>query len=434
MSQLDVLNRRQTSQRYPLRQIFLLAVVMSILIIVFVLGSVRIGPDRISVSPYPDGKNFAFTITDDPDNTRLRKIRPMYELLTELGFRTTVVVWVIEASRSNGEPDFGGEFDFGDTLEEESYREYIRLLSERGFEVAIHTASGGNDLRENTELAYARFRSLFGYFPKIAIMHAENLDNVYWGDRVLNNRAGRWILRALASKADLPFNGDDPDSVYYWGDILKDKTKYVRLWGTPSIDTLSFNPSMPYHDPDKPLVNYWFSFSDGNDGKTFGDLISKDNVDELVANRGASIVYAHFANGFVKDGFVDPRIVKNLEYLAGRKDGWFVTTSELLDRLQLMQKIDVYNKNGCTVISNFNQKIVPGVTLLLGAKDMVIMEDGERLYANDEGELDIGDIGANFTRRVCPPESYEGRDNKSLGLRERVRMVRDRAKLYLQHQ
>ena len=63
----------------------------------------------IRVSPYPAGKNFAFTITDDPDYTRLSKIEPFYELLTELGFRTTIAVWTLEATRSNGVPDEAGE-------------------------------------------------------------------------------------------------------------------------------------------------------------------------------------------------------------------------------------------------------------------------------------------------------------------------------------
>lgn len=415
------------------RRIFLLSaslfVVLGTVIVLFDLT----GGDRIQLSPYPDGKNFAFTVTSDPDETRLRKIEPVYELLTELGFRTTIAVWVLEATRSNGVPDVAGDYDYGDTLQREHYRDYIKTLSERGFEIAIHTASGGNDPRENMELAYADFRSLFGYYPKIAIMHAENLDNVYWGNKVLNNRIGRWILSTFISKAGYPFSGDDPASEYYWGDLLKARTKYVRLWGTPHIDTLSFNPSMPYHDPNKPLVNYWFSFSDGSNGSTFGDLVSKENVDELVAKRGASIVYAHFANGFVKGGEVDQKIEQGLRYLATQKDGWFVTTSELLDRLLLMKAVYVYEQKGCTVITNLNQQSVPGVTLLLESNGTVFTEQGQDQRANQEGELIIGDLGPYSSKRVCRSSAYEARDTMYIGLGERIRMVRDRARLYLRH-
>ena len=415
------------------RSIFLLAALLIVVLGAAILLFGAVGDDQIQLSPYPDGKNFAFTVTDDPDGTRLEKIKPVYELLTDLGFRTTVAVWVLEATRSNGEPDVAGDFDYGDTLEREHYRDYIRSLSERGFEIAIHTASGGNDPRQNTELAYAEFRSLVGYYPKIAIMHAENLDNVYWGNRVLNNSVGRWILRSLISKAGHPFSGDDPASAYYWGDLLKARTRYVRLWGTPHIDTLSFNPSMPYHDPNKPLVNYWFSFSDGNDGSTFGDLVSKENVDELAANRGASVVYAHFANGFVNEGKIDRKFEQGLRYLAGKKDGWFVTTSELLDRLLLMKAVYAQEQNGCTVITNLNQQAVPGVTLLLESDETVITEEGEAQQANQEGELNIGNLGPYSSRRICKTGAYEDRDTMYVGLRERVRMVRDRARLYLRH-
>src|SRR5437899_2238785 len=49
---------------------------------------------------WPEGKDFAFTIIDDTDNATLARIRPIYELLSELGLRTTKTVWVYPAPES----------------------------------------------------------------------------------------------------------------------------------------------------------------------------------------------------------------------------------------------------------------------------------------------------------------------------------------------
>lgn len=414
----------------PKRKHIAAALLVSVLV-VWIANVATTNRLKIELSPYPDQKNFAFTITDDPDFTRLNKIEPVYELLTKLGFRTTIAVWVLEATRSNGVPDEVGSFDFGDTLQRDEYRAYIKNLAERGFEIAIHTASGGNDTRENTELAYEEFRAHFGYFPKVAIMHAENLDNVYWGNKVVNNGIGRSILSAAISKAKYPFGGDDPISEYYWGDLLKAKTQYVRLWGTPSLDTLSFNPSMPYHDPAKPLVNYWFSFSDGNRASIFGDLVTKKNVDELVQNRGASIVYTHFAHDFAVNGEVDKQVEQGLRYVASQKDGWFVTTSQLLDRLLLMKSVYIQEENGCAIIANLNPQTVPSVTLLVDPDTSLFAEPGGEMRSNEEGELNIGDLGPYSSKRVCNSIAIRRKDKMQIGLLERLRMVAGRARVYM---
>ena len=42
---------------------------------------------------FPEGRKFAFTILDDTDDATVENVRPVYDLLTELGFRTTKTVW-----------------------------------------------------------------------------------------------------------------------------------------------------------------------------------------------------------------------------------------------------------------------------------------------------------------------------------------------------
>ena len=141
-----------------------LLVFVCICLLLFFLLSYSMREGRPTLSPYPYGKNFAFTITDDPDFTKLKKIKVVYEFLTRMGLRTTVAVWVNDATRSNGVPDVKGKFNYGDTLQREAYRDYILELHKKGFEVAVHGVSGGNDLREDIIEGYEEFKALFGYY------------------------------------------------------------------------------------------------------------------------------------------------------------------------------------------------------------------------------------------------------------------------------
>lgn len=349
------------------------------------------------LSPYPDGKNFAFTVTDDPDWNRLEKIKPVYEFLTEVGLGTTIAVWAKEATRSDGAPDIEGFFNYGDTLQHEPYRDYILELKRRGFEIALHTVSGGNDRRQKTIEGYEDFKAIIGEYPKINIMHSNNLENVYWGRKVFKSSIARWAFRNLIgivyAKARFPFGGEDPNSPYFWGDILKEKTKYVRLWGTSDINTLKFNPSMPYHDPDRPYVNYWFSFSDGYNLDYFNKLISDKNIERLVKERGACIVYTHFA-GFCKKTKeasyqLDEYFRNQIEKIAGQKDGWFVPASVFLDRLLAMKNVSLFDMDSAIIIVNSNDYPVAGVTLMVSPGALLHDFYGNICTANDEGEIVI---------------------------------------------
>jgi hypothetical protein len=344
------------------------------------------------ISPYPDGKNFAFTITDDPDGQRLEKIQPIYDFLSRVGFRTTIVVWVKNALRSDGYPEKAGQVDYGETCQNKDYLLFVKDLQNKGFEVAMHTASGGNDRREDTIEGYEEFKRHFGNYPKMNIMHASNLENVYWGKKAANNKFVRWLIGIFSEKAKLPFQGEIPDSPYFWGDILKEKTKYVRLWGTSNINTLKANPSMPYHDLDKPYVNFWHSFSDGWTVKRFNRLISDENLQKLQQERGASIVYTHFARGFANknaDGVyrLDPIFKRQMQRLSQLKDGWFVPASNLLDRLLLMKNLSVFKTGKAYIIVNSNPIPIDGVTLIFKNKKRLLNIQGNTFETNSENEI-----------------------------------------------
>jgi hypothetical protein len=89
---------------------------------------------------------------------------------------------------------------------------------------------------------------------------------------------------------------------------------------------------MPYHDSQRPYVNYWFASSEGADINFFNKCISEKNQDRLEKEGGACIMSTHFAKGFYKNGVVNPRF-KFLMKRLSKKNGWFVPVSTMLDYL-----------------------------------------------------------------------------------------------------
>jgi len=347
----------------------------------------------LSISPYPNGLNFAFTITDDPDESKLDKLKPVYEYLDKLGFRTTIACWVYKPEELSGLPD-PEEQTASETLENGKYVEFLRKYQKKCFEIALHTVTAGNDKREITEKGYDKFKEIFGSYPDVNIMHSKNMENIYWGKNVFSNALMKRIV-SIYDKRE--YSGQVPGSQYFWGDICQEKTRYVRLWGTADINTLKFNPGMPYHDENKPYVNYWFSYSDGYSAQYFNKLLSKRKIDKLVRERGACIVYTHFAANFChKDQNGEYKINKTtkeaLNYLSIQKQGWFVPVSELLKQLQAIKNIKIKKDDKFVTITNNNLYSVKGVTLkgypFMGCNNNL----GQSIQANEEGEIIIGTL------------------------------------------
>ena len=100
----------------------------------------------------------------------------------------------------------------------------------------------------------------------------------------------------------------------------------------PKTNTMKMCPMMPYHDPQKPYVNYWFASTDGSTVESFNNRVSEKHQDTLMKEAGACIMYTHFAFGFKDNGKLNSRF-KSLIKTLGRKNGWFVPVSTLLDHL-----------------------------------------------------------------------------------------------------
>ncbi len=280
-----------------------------------------------SAAAFPGGKRFAFTVFDDTDVATVDNVRPLYLLLEELGMRATKTVWPL--AHADGPTPFRGS----ETLEDPSYRDFVVDLHHRGFEVAWHGATMESSTREETILGLQRFHEAFGLFPRLHANHALNRENLYWGADRVDDPAVRAFARRVSPVPDGHFQGHREATAYWWGDLARRHIEYGRNLTFDEINLARVNPSMPYRDPRRPLVRWWFSASDAEDCAEFNRLTHPKRQARLEAEGGFCIVATHFGKGFVRDGEVHRTTRRNLERLAER-DGWFPTVGELLDWLR----------------------------------------------------------------------------------------------------
>jgi hypothetical protein len=343
---------------------------------------------NVEISKYPDGKDFAFTIIDDPDYGIIGEKFIMYDYLDNLGFKTTIPVWVLDNKHGTGEKGVLSNTR-GITTTDKSYLKYMQSLQKKGFEICLHTVSPGNDLREETREGYELFKKHFRHYPKMNINHANNLENIYWGGDRFSNK----ILRFMYKRMTTDFQGQKENSKYFWGDLCKEKTKYVRGWATDNINTSGTNTRMPYHVLDKPYVNYWFDCSDGYNYSKFMRLISDKNIKRLVSEKGTSIIYTHFAYGFVdRPTHSLKRDFQEQLTKISRMNGWFAPASTILDRLLLFKNVKIIKNSDKLVIINNNSEPIQGLTVLTDQKRLYVYNKDEWVDASGDGKIILGTL------------------------------------------
>lgn len=275
---------------------------------------------------FPDHCQFAFTIFDDTDFSTVGNTRPVYELLTDLGIRTTKSVWPL--------PSVPESPIQGETLQDPDYLRFVLGLKQRGFEIALHNVRNFDSPRDTICSGLEEFRARIGEYPRTHTNHAENRDNLYWGAERMSIALLRLALRIADTARSRPSSkGHIAGSSYFWGDICRRHLSYVRSFSFREINLDRVNPTLPYHDPERPLVNFWFTSSEGANVKSFCKTIAEAEQDRLEKEGGVCIMYSHFSQGFCPNGCVDQRFRELMTRMA-RKKGWFVPVATLLDHLR----------------------------------------------------------------------------------------------------
>jgi hypothetical protein len=300
----------------------------------------------IRFSVHPPGKQFALTFVDDTDASTRENTEPVYDFLAHQGFWGTKTVWPLQARRNSA---FRRDLEqqaatpsTGDTLEHPEYLDFIRKLQRAGFEIALHGVAAGNSTRHEILHGLCRYEAALGEAPSMMVFHQTNIDNLYCGRAKLDTAVFKTIER-FSDRSE--YEGHREGSRSFWGDVIKQKFRYVRLpfHTIDDVDTLALNPSMPFHDSRRPYVRRWFAASDGADLVRFNRLLSENNVMRLAQQRGGCIVYTHFAKGFARrrNGrrVLDSDFVRTVERVAKHPGAWFTTASGLLDRLAAIRSL-----------------------------------------------------------------------------------------------
>jgi len=399
-----------------------------------VAGMMSFTPSRaLRIFPWPSGKIFALTFVDDTDYATRDNIEPVYGLLSEIGLRGTKTVWTTAEKRNSAfrrdlerlhDP---GVFN-GSSLEDPDYLEFVQGLSARGFEIALHNIAAGNSTRAEIIEGLERFRKWFGRYPTMNIFHAQNIENIYAGQDKLDNPLFR-MLERLKDRSD--YQGHVPGSEYFWGDLAKQHFTYVRLpfHTIQHINTLRCNPGMPFFDPRRPMVNYWFASSDGSNCRRFLRLLQPEKLNQLEREHGACLIYTHFGVGFTKRRDSQYRLNPDFEALvrglAGNVNGWYPTTSQLLDRLRFSREISI-RQDGFEVLVTGGRQPVDEVVLAANPGTILTDSGGNRIEADRHGLLPIGDVSAGERRRFTSNRRARfdkpGNSGHSITRRERLRL------------
>jgi hypothetical protein len=265
--------------------------------------------------------DFIFTIFDDTDNATIENIKPVYDCLYKNKIFITKSVWPKNVK-------IGNNFT-GDSLEDKKYLSFILGLKEKGFEIALHNVGSGQFIREEIIDGVDKYKECIGEYPNIHVNHSANSDNIYWGE-VRFIFPFNYIYSFFNKKT---YYGEIENSPFFWGDIVKKHIKYIRSHTFYDINTIKSDPYMPYIENRKSKYsNFWFSSTDALNLNSFNNMVSSNNIDKLIYENGISIIYTHFASGFVKNGQLNKEFETNIEYLSS-KNGLFIPVSELLDLL-----------------------------------------------------------------------------------------------------
>ncbi len=298
--------------------------ILSLVALVASAGAIALYPGTPRQITFPDGKRFAFTIVDDTDQATLARMQPIYDVLYRAGLRTTKTVWALQTG-----PE-AVPTDQGESLQDAGYRDWVVDLQRKGFEIGLHGVRGGSSDRATIQAGLDLFQRTLGASPRLHVNHALNRENLYWGEARWWFPPFRW---AFAAGRQHRFEGEVPGTPYFWGDLARERLRYVRRFTYKNINLMRVNPWMPYRVPGMNYVPYWFEGSDGGSIDQFEQLLSNENLDRLEDEGGVTLVYAHLGAGSFNTGDqANPRFVARIEAVAKRR-GWFVPASTLLDYL-----------------------------------------------------------------------------------------------------
>ena len=156
--------------------------------------------------PFPHRAGFC--ITDDTDAGTLESVTIVYDFLASIGLRTSKTVWAFAPAEPCGIPALPPSILRGSRSTIPRISPIARRSRERGFEICLHGASAGNNVRDRTARALDLLEQRFG-LPGTYVCHAKNAENPYWHEKVAPRGPAQ---RLLAFGSRYRCSGEDPRS------------------------------------------------------------------------------------------------------------------------------------------------------------------------------------------------------------------------------
>ena len=310
----------------------------------------------------PDFYQAGIAVTDDPDNGSFTQFKAIYDLLLQLKFPTSRAMWAFEEVEPTGTPPLHITFN-APLLVDTECLDYCRRLYDNGFEICLHGASSGNNTREKTIAASELLEREIAP-ARLFICHSKNAENLYWDSKCTTNPILSGILKLYSKNRCF---GEVEGSPYFWGDYCRRNIDYIRLFRTRRVNTLAFNPHMPYHDPGKPYVNHWFSSTKG----FLPRLFSLEGIDELCRERGASIVYQYLHKYVDLQGTIRTDVRECLERIASDNRLYIRPVTVLLDRLKQFQLLFTVKNGDKAILVNASRDDCESVQVLMDGEETV---------------------------------------------------------------
>jgi hypothetical protein len=162
---------------------------------------------------WPEGRAFAFNVFDDTDHATVENVGPC-----------------------------------------PSYRDWTLELQAAGFEIGSRGATPMTSPRGLVARSLGRFREIYGHDPDALANHSGCRESIYWGeDHVSGTSRLAYNLMPGFPRRGL-FRGHREGDPLFWGDLCRERVRYVRNFTYSDVNTLAACPVMPYHDPNRPYI------------------------------------------------------------------------------------------------------------------------------------------------------------------------------------
>ena len=360
---------------------------------------------KIIWPPYP--YEAGFCITDDPDASTFAQTRAVYDFLTSKSFVTTKAVWAFKPETQCGIPPIPDSALRGISLFDSDFASYCDDLSKNGFELCLHGASAGNNTREHTQKAFRLLAGRYGHFDTF-ICHSKNADNIYWEEKTTSLFPFRLLLN-LYSKHTC--SGEILGSPYYWGDLCSSTINQIRLYRTPCCNTLRRNPSMPYFDPEKPLVNGWFSATK----RSLADCAEDWELETLKKENGLTVLYQYMHRYADREtNALDTRFVRGVNSISNDTKILVDTVSSMMKRLRQIQGVFVLFQENSFWLLNVNSEAIDNLQVKTSRPlDVDVQDDSIKSIGHF---LVVKHLPGNSVKRVRVSDSIIFSQNHSSAL------------------